>query len=67
MLFSFHSGATLFKTGILNGSVDYIYIGEEHQSIVDVGYAAVEQLAWQDIPQYTYVKPVRADYADDEA
>ncbi|MBO5859195.1 MAG: hypothetical protein J6R20_05405 [Clostridia bacterium] len=57
----------LVMRGILNGSVDYIYIGEEHQSIVDVGYAAVEQLAWQDIPQFTYVKPVRADFANDEA
>ncbi len=57
----------LIMRGILNGSVDYIYIGEEHQSIVDVGYAAVEQLAWQDIPQFTYVKPVRANFANDEA
>ncbi len=56
----------LIMRGILNGSVDYIYISDENQSIVDVGYAAVEQLAWQDIPQYTYTKPVRADFASDE-
>ncbi|MBR2869442.1 MAG: hypothetical protein IKB88_10345 [Clostridia bacterium] len=55
----------LIMRGILNGSVDYIYIDESAQSIVDVGYAAVEQLAWQDIPQHTYTKPVRADFAND--
>lgn len=57
----------LIMRGILNGSVEWMYIDDAQQTIVDVGYAAVEQLAWQDIPQYTYVKPVRADYADDEA
>ena len=57
----------LIMRGILNGSVDYIYIDESAQSIVDVAYRAVEQLAWQDIPQYTYTKPARANYASDEA
>ena len=57
----------LIMRGILNGSVDWMYIDDSNQSIVDVGYAAVEQLAWQDIPQYTYVKPVRSNYADDVA
>ena len=57
----------LIMRGILNGSVGWMYIDESAQSIVDVGYAAIEQLAWQDIPQNTYTKPVRADYADDEA
>lgn len=57
----------LIMRGILNGSVEWMYIDDAQQTIVDVGYAAVEQLAWQDIPQYTYTKPVRADYADDEA
>ena len=56
----------LIMRGILNGSVDWMYIDDAQQSIVDVGYAAVEQLAWQDIPQYTYTKPDRADYASDE-
>ena len=57
----------LVMRGILNGSVEWMYIDDAQQTIVDVGYAAVEQLAWQDIPQYTYTKPVRSDYADDEA
>ncbi|MBR6786132.1 MAG: hypothetical protein IKM25_07790, partial [Clostridia bacterium] len=57
----------LIMRGILNGSVDWMYIDDTNQSIVDVGYAAVEQLAWQDIPQYTYTKPSRADFADDIA
>lgn len=50
---------------ILNASVDWMYIPEEgNQTILDVGYAAVEQLAYQDIPQYTYTKPVASDYDD---
>lgn len=57
----------LIMRGILNGSVSWMYIDDSQQSIVDVGYAAVEQLAWQDIPQYTYTKPVRSDFATDEA
>lgn len=52
---------------ILNSSVDWMYIEEEHQTIADVGYRAVEQLAWQDIPQFTYEKPVRSAYGTDEA
>ncbi len=52
---------------ILNNSVDYIYIDNSYDTVVDVAYRATEQLAWQDIPQYTYTKPVRADYATDEA
>ena len=51
---------------ILNSSVDWMYIESEHQTIADVGYRAVEQLAWQDIPQYTYTKPARANFATDE-
>ncbi len=43
--------------GILNGSVDWMYIDDTCQTIADVCYSAVEQLAWQDIPQYTYTKP----------
>lgn len=50
---------------ILNNSVDYIYIDPSVNTIVDVGYAAVEQLAWQDIPQYTYTKPDAATFGDD--
>ena len=52
---------------ILNSSVDWMYIEEEHQTIADVGYRAVEQLAWQDIPQFTYTKPARSAYATPEA
>lgn len=43
--------------GILNGSVDWMYIDDTCQTVADVCYSAVEQLAWQDIPQYTYTKP----------
>lgn len=42
---------------ILNASVDWMYIDDTNATIADVGYAAVEQLAWQDLPQYTYTKP----------
>ena len=52
---------------ILNSSVDWMYIEDEYQSIAEVGYRAVEQLAWQDIPQYTYTKPVRSGYPTVEA
>ena len=52
---------------ILNNSVDYIYVDDTYDTVVDVAYRATEQLAWQDIPQFTYTKPARADYASDEA
>ncbi len=52
---------------ILNNSVDYIYIEDTYDTVVDVAYRATEQLAWQDIPQFTYTKPVRSGYASDEA
>ena len=52
---------------ILNSSVDWMYIEAEHVTVADVGYRAVEQLAWQDIPQFTYEKPVRSAYGSDEA
>lgn len=55
----------LIMREILNNSVDYIYIDDSVNTIVDVGYAAVEQLAWQDIPQYTYTKPSADTYGDD--
>lgn len=42
---------------ILNSSVDWMYISDEYQTVAEVGYRAVEQLAWQDIPQITYTKP----------
>lgn len=42
---------------VLNASVDWMYIPESANTIADVGYAACEQLAWQDIPQRNYVKP----------
>lgn len=54
---------------ILNASVDWMYIedSEETDCVAEVGYAACEQLAWQDIPQITYTKPVRDDFTSDEA
>lgn len=54
-------GALILRA-ILNSSVDYIYISADYQTLADVGYAAVEQLAWQDIPQFTYTKPERSAY-----
>lgn len=57
---------SLVLRGILNASVDYIYIEPEHQTLVDVAYRAVEQLAYQDIPQYTYTKPVKTASMTDE-
>lgn len=51
---------------ILNSSVDWMYIEDEYQSVAEVGYRAVEQLAWQDIPQFTYTKPVAGDYDSTE-
>lgn len=50
--------------GILNGSVDWMYIDDTCQTVADVCYSAVEQLAWQDIPQYTYTKPDKAGKTD---
>ncbi len=57
-------GALILRA-ILNSSVDYIYVSADYQTLADVGYAAVEQLAWQDIPQFTYTKPVRSDFGTD--
>lgn len=49
--------------GILNGSVDWMYIDDSCQDIASVCYSAVEQLAWQDIPEQTYTAPVNTgDY-----
>ncbi len=48
---------------ILNNSVDYIYVDDTYTSLPEVGYRAVEQLAWQDIPQYTYTKPEKTSFA----
>lgn len=50
---------------ILNSSVSWMYIEDEYQTVADVGYRAVEQLAWQDIPQFTYTKPERTSYSSD--
>ncbi len=52
---------------ILNNSVDYIYIGEEYDTVADVAYRAVEQLAYQDIPQLTYTKPSRSSFTGENA
>ena len=58
---------SLLVRGILNSSVDYIYVSDEYQTLADVAFRAVQQLASQDIPQFTYTKPERTAYADDEA
>ncbi|MGN0547211.1 MAG: hypothetical protein ACI4I3_07745 [Acutalibacteraceae bacterium] len=52
---------------VLNSSVDYINVEDTYQSIAEVAYRAVEQLAWQDIPQMTYTMPSSSDYATDQA
>ncbi len=57
----------LLMREILNNSVDYIYVDSSVDTIVDVGYAAVEQLAYQDIPFMTYTKPVLSDFSSTEA
>lgn len=51
--------------GIFNGSVKWLYIDESCQTIADVCYSAVEQLAWQDIPEMTYTKPNKDSYGTD--
>lgn len=57
---------TFVITAILNSSVDWMYVDpDECKTLADMGYSAVEQLAWQDIPQCDYTKPVRSDYATD--
>ncbi|MBQ2847762.1 MAG: hypothetical protein IJE74_05840 [Clostridia bacterium] len=61
------AAVSMVLRGILNSSVDYIYVEPEYNTLVDVAYRAVEQLAYQDIPQFTYTKPVRSSYASDEA
>lgn len=57
---------SLILREILNNSVDYIYVEDTYDTLVDVGYRATEQLAYQDIPQMTYVKPVLSDYDNAE-
>jgi hypothetical protein len=57
----------LIARALLNNFVDWMYIDDSNQTIMDVAYAAVEQLAWQDIPQKTYTKPVRSNYQSDSA
>lgn len=49
---------------ILNESVSWMYIDDSQQTIADVCYAAVEQLAWQDLPQLSYTKPVKGSLTD---
>lgn len=51
--------------GIFNGSVKWLYIDESCQTVADVCYSAVEQLAWQDIPEMTYTKPDKNSYGTD--
>ena len=57
---------SLILREILNNSVDYIYVEDTYDTLVDVGYRATEQLAYQDIPQMTYTKPVATDFGTTE-
>ncbi len=50
---------------ILNASVDWMYVPDTCNTLADVCYEAVAQLAWQDIPQFTYTKPT--NNGNDEA
>lgn len=52
---------------ILNSSIDWMYIDDNQQTVAEVGYAAVEQLAWQYIPQITYTKPTKTGTMTDAA
>lgn len=49
---------------IFNGSVDWMFVPNdaENQTILGVAYSAVEQLAYQDIPQFEYERPMIGDY-----
>lgn len=63
--FSDQEVVAFIARALLNHFVDWMYIDPDQKTIMDVAYAAVEQLAWQDIPQRTYTKPVKANYAND--
>lgn len=46
---------------IFNGSVDWMYIEDDCNTLADVLYEAAYQMAWQDIPECEYTKPTMAE------
>lgn len=54
---------------VINANVPYIYIPENNytNTMAGVGLEACMQLAYQDIPQFTYTAPNPLDYADPHA
>lgn len=66
-LFSDQQIVAYVLRAILNGSVDWMYIPDSCDTLADVGYEAVMQIAWQDIPQCSYTKPDFAAYSGDYA
>jgi len=51
---------------VINANVDYMYIPDnaETRTLAGAGFEAVLQLAYQDIPQFTYTRPSRASYGN---
>ncbi len=54
---------------VINASVDWMYIPDnaETETIVGAGLEACAQLAYQDIPQFTYTLPKTTDFSTLEA
>ncbi|MBQ6467783.1 MAG: hypothetical protein IJJ61_07545 [Clostridia bacterium] len=54
---------------VMNANVSYIYIpeGNTTNDLAGVALQACIQLAYQDIPQFTYTAPVRSDFNSDQA
>ncbi len=49
---------------VINANVDYMYIPDnaETRTLAGAAFEAVLQLAYQDIPQFTYTRPQRSSY-----
>ncbi len=45
---------------VINANVDTMWIDESYETLADVGLEACKQLAYQDIPQFTYSVPANA-------
>lgn len=54
-------GAYIIRS-VINASVDWMYIEPEYDTIATAAFRAVQQLLWQDLPQFTYTMPERDDY-----
>ncbi len=51
---------------IVNGSIDWLFIPNDanNDTIAEVAYSICEQMAYQDIPQYSYTRPVKGTLSD---